>query len=318
MTGPEGPALAELSVNVAVVGSGAAGLVAACRAADGGRSVAVLEKAELLGGTSAISGGVMWMPANHLMGEEYRDSVEDALAYLAVATGGRVPTERLRWYVLTSKEAVRWLDEHTVVALAPLPRPDYHTDWPGASRGRGLDLLPFDGTEYPGLTARIRPPTYFATITMTERDAMAATGIDTDLVARRDAGGTRTMGGALVAALVASAEERGIAVRSGFGVQELRRDGDSWVLAGPAGTSGPPRWSSPPVGTSGTRACRRRSCPIRSPRSAPPATPATGSNSAWRPAGRSTRCAPCGACRCCRILPTATTVGSPGGWRTSS
>ena len=42
---------------------------------------------------------------------------------------------------------------------------------------------------------------------------MAASGIDTELVARRDAEGTRTMGGALIAALVASAEERGVAHR---------------------------------------------------------------------------------------------------------
>ncbi|MBL8925576.1 MAG: FAD-dependent oxidoreductase [Pseudonocardia sp.] len=84
--------------DVAVVGSGAAGLVAACRAADGGRSVVVLEKAELLGGTSAVSGGVMWMPANHLMGAQFPDSVDGALAYLVAATGGRVPEGRLRWY----------------------------------------------------------------------------------------------------------------------------------------------------------------------------------------------------------------------------
>jgi 3-oxosteroid 1-dehydrogenase len=224
-----------MNVDVAVVGSGAAGLVAACRAADGGASVVVLEKADLLGGTSAVSGGVMWMPNHHLMGADFPDSDPAALAYLAAATGGRVPAERLRWYVATSREAVRWLDDETLVRLAALPRPDYHPEWPGAARGRGLDNLPFDGAKFPGLTARIRPPTYFPTVTMAERDAMAATGIDTDLVARRDAEGTRTMGGALVAALVASAEERGVRIVPGFAVDDLRRDSVGWVVSGPVG-----------------------------------------------------------------------------------
>jgi 3-oxosteroid 1-dehydrogenase len=71
---------------------------------------------------------------------------------------------------------------------------------------------------------------------MAERDAMAASGVDTALVARRDAEGTRTMGGALIAALIASAEERGIDIRAGFGVDELRRDHGGWVLSGSAGT----------------------------------------------------------------------------------
>lgn len=226
----------DLTVDVAVIGSGAAGLVAACRAADGGHTVAVLEKADLLGGTSAVSGGVAWMPDHHLMGQEYPDSAQAALTYLTRATGGKVPEETLRWYIETAGEAVRWLDESTKVRLTVLPRPDYHTDWEGAARGRGLDLLPFDGTEYPGVTSRIRPPTYFPSITMTERDAMAASGFDAELIARRDAEGTRTMGGALVASLVVSAEERGVTILAGFGVDDLRRRADRWLLTSVSGT----------------------------------------------------------------------------------
>ena len=226
----------DLDVDVAVIGSGAAGLVAACRASDGGRTVVVLEKADLLGGTSAVSGGVAWMPNHHLMGPDYPDSTETALTYLTTATGGQVPAQTLRWYIRTAGEAVRWLDERTRVRLVALPRPDYHPDWAGAARGRGLDVQPFDGTEYPGVTARIRPPTYFPPITMTERDAMAASGFDAELIARRNAAGTRTMGGALVASLVVSAEERGVQIVTGAGVDELRPDGDGWRLTSAAGT----------------------------------------------------------------------------------
>ena len=65
---------------------------------------------------------------------------------------------------------------------------------------------------------------------------MAATGFDTELIARRDAEGTRTMCGALIASLIVSAEARGVGIRAGFGVDDLRRDGDEWVLTCAAGT----------------------------------------------------------------------------------
>ena len=94
---------------------------------------------------------------------------------------------------------------------------------------------------------------------MAERDAWAATGIDTEVVARRDAEGTRTMGGALVAALVASAEERGVEIVAGCGVDDLGTP----TGGGRSPVCGPAPSFSPPAGSSGTRGCRRRSCPTR-------------------------------------------------------
>ena len=309
---------ATAAVEVAVVGSGAAGLIAACRAADAGHSVIVLEKADLLGGTSAVSGGVMWMPNNHLMGAAYPDSDEAALSYLTAATGGRVPEGTLRWYIETAREAVRWLDADTRVRLAALPRPDYHTDWAGAARGRGLDNLPFGGRQFPGLTARIRPPTYFPSITMAERDAMAASGFDAELSARRDADGTRTMGGALIAALVISAEERGVRIVAGTGVDGLRRTDTGWVLTTTAGSvtarsvvlaSGGFEWNP-----------RLQEAFLPNPVTpiSAPSNTGDGLELGLAAGGPSPPCGRFGVCPCCRTRTTVTTGDRAGGWPMSN
>ena len=67
--------------DVVVVGSGAAGAMAALRAADHGLTAIIIEKAHKFGGTSATSGGVMWIPANRFM-DPGEDSVEKGIEYL--------------------------------------------------------------------------------------------------------------------------------------------------------------------------------------------------------------------------------------------
>lgn len=217
--------------DVVVVGSGAAGLLAAVRAADAGHRVLVLEKADLLGGTSALGGGVLWAPVNHLMEQAgYADSPQAAAAYLRAATEGRMTDAEIDWYLRTSAAAVRYLDTRTAVRLTPLGRPDYHPQWPGATTGRGLDNTPFDPAPFPGLAGAIRPPSYFPLISMSERDALRGAPVDPALLAERQSSGVRTMGGALVGRLVATALERGVTLTAGAPVTALDPTGTDWSV----------------------------------------------------------------------------------------
>ena len=79
-------------VDVVVVGSGGAALVAATLAHDQGAEVLVVEKDSMLGGTTAVSGGGIWLPGNHHMAEAgIEDSREGALEYIRRLTQGREP-----------------------------------------------------------------------------------------------------------------------------------------------------------------------------------------------------------------------------------
>ena len=78
--------------DVVVLGSGAAGMVAATMASDGGADVVLLEGARMLGGTSGVSGGMPWIPLNrHLVELDVVDSRDDALGYIRRLTNGREP-----------------------------------------------------------------------------------------------------------------------------------------------------------------------------------------------------------------------------------
>ncbi len=227
--------------DVLVVGSGAAGLAAACRARELGLDVVLAEASDLLGGTTATSGGVLWVPANHLMaGAGHVDDADRALEHLRAVTRDAEPPERLRWFVRTAGLAVRWLHTSTAVRLVPLARADHHWDLPGAATaGRALDNLPFDASAFPDhpvLAEHLRPPTYLPALTMAERES--GTPDPLGLVERRRATGVRTLGGALVGALAASALTAGVRVRRGHRLEVLDRTaGPGWraLLSGPAG-----------------------------------------------------------------------------------
>ncbi|WP_290427319.1 FAD-dependent oxidoreductase [Microbacterium elymi] len=217
-------------VDVLVLGSGAAGLVAALRAADAGASVCIAEKASLLGGTTSVGGGVMWAPAtSRARAGGFDDSAEQAVAYLTAASGHVMDDETIEWYVRTAAEAVDYLLTQTRVSLTALARPDYRGEWPGAAAGgRSLDNDPFDPADIPGLADALRPSSYFPLLTMAERDELNGGAPSAELLDERRRHGVRTMGGALVGSLAASALDRGIPIVTEARAGSLRRNGEEW------------------------------------------------------------------------------------------
>lgn len=129
-----------------VVGSGAAGLAGAVTAATLGLRVAVVEKSDLLGGTTAKSGGGWWAPGNHHMSEVgLADSPEDALAYLRSCAPDTEP-RLLEAIVDTAPKLVRFLEEQAGLgAQRPFPTQGGTNDyrpWLHGSRHGGRALYP--------------------------------------------------------------------------------------------------------------------------------------------------------------------------------
>jgi 3-oxosteroid 1-dehydrogenase len=130
--------------DVIVVGSGVAGAMAALRAHEQGLSVLIVEKAHKYGGTSATSGGVIWIPNHGLNGSD--DSREQALTYLASITRGPIQRDRLEAYVDQAREMVRFLAAQGVAPMVAT-WPDYYPDKPGARSDRSIIFGTFDGRE---------------------------------------------------------------------------------------------------------------------------------------------------------------------------
>jgi 3-oxosteroid 1-dehydrogenase len=104
----------DMELDLVCVGSSSGGLVAAIVGHDLGLGTVVLEKADVLGGATAISGGVIWIPFNHHMLEMgLADSREEALTYVRGLSLGRHDEENLAAYLDNGPEMIRYMEEHT-------------------------------------------------------------------------------------------------------------------------------------------------------------------------------------------------------------
>ena len=215
-------------VDVVVLGSGAAGLTAAILAHDGGAEVLLLEKSDLFGGTTAVSGGMPWIPLNKHMTElGVPDTRDEAIAYIRRLALGTEPDPKLvETYVDAAAEMLDYLETKTPLKMsAPPGFSDYYADQPGGKpEGRSVEPVPFEaGAELGEWAARVRVGPHLPWLTM-EEGGKFLTGRDlpdADLADRRQASDTRVLGAALAASLFKGVLDRGVEARSGTAAKEL-------------------------------------------------------------------------------------------------
>jgi hypothetical protein len=231
-----------------VIGAGAAGMTAACTAAAAGCSVLLLEQSRVVGGTTAISGGMAWLPANHKTAQAGRpDSLEAARTYLAATVPGE-RREKLEAFLTQADAALRDLEAKTMLRFQPvLTYPDYYPDLPGGTTGgRVLEPVPFDGSQLGTAFDLVRDPlpefTLFGGMMISRKDIphfrramkslpsalragrLLLTYLFQRLHARR--GTSLYLGNALVARLLRSALDLGVTIRTGIGVESLEIGSD--------------------------------------------------------------------------------------------
>jgi succinate dehydrogenase/fumarate reductase flavoprotein subunit len=236
--------LSQIDCDLLVIGSGAGGLSTAITARKAGLDVVVIEKEACFGGTTAFSGGVLWIPGNpHARRNGVKDSREAARTYMRNETGAFFDAAAVDAFLDAGPEMVEFFERETEVKFVPTLYPDYHPDAPGGvDIGRSILAAPYDIRRLGVDMARLRPP--LKTITFI---GMMFNSSNADLkhffnasksltsaiyVARRlikhlkelvvyRRGVQVTSGNALAARLAKSALDLGIPIHTGWPAREL-------------------------------------------------------------------------------------------------
>lgn len=150
------------TVDFVVVGSGGGGMVAALTAVEAGASVLVLEKQDRLGGSTCMSGGIVWVPNNPVMrAEGVPDSYEDAMAHFDAVVGDVGPAssvERREAFLTAGPDMITFLQQRGVRFSYCRGYSDYYSSAKGGhDLGRGVEPVPFDASVLGDWQSRLQP-----------------------------------------------------------------------------------------------------------------------------------------------------------------
>ena len=242
---PAGLPVTDITVDLVVVGSGT-GMAAALAAHQGGLSVLIVEKSPYVGGSTARSGGALWLPACPVLRDAgANDTAERAAAYLDAVVAGSAPAPRSAAFLAQVPATVDMLGRTTPLRLFwARDYSDYHPEEPGGSAaGRTCECHPLDTSILGEYRTRLRPGVLEAGFSIPTTGAdyrwmnlaarvprrgiptfakRVAQGLGGRLLGRRYAAG----GQALAAGLFAGVLRAGIPVWTGTTLLRLTGDAD--------------------------------------------------------------------------------------------
>lgn len=209
---------------VVVVGSGAAGLAAALAAVRSGAAVTLLESTDVVGGTTALSGGVSWLPGNRYGAAD--DTPEEVRTYLLGLGLGDSNPDLIDQFIADAPRIADLVQDRTPMDWDALPYPDYHSERPGGRQGgRSLEPRPLDLPA--DLRRHLRAPLSWR-LPVTYREVVHGE-VSRTVIEQRRADGTLVMGSAMIGAFLAACLDAGVRLRTGVRARSLQRVDDRVV-----------------------------------------------------------------------------------------
>lgn len=220
----------DLEADVVILGSGGAAMTAAIAAYDfGAKDVVILEKTGMVGGTTAMSGGMLWVPGNHHQIEAgIEENDEDVVTYLDTLAPGALDPDTLMAFMENGPEMIRYFADKTPVRFRTFTDfPDYQPYVPGAKAdgGRSLDNEAFSFERLGKWATRVNPSKMAYPLRGSLMEAITGS-LNEAALAEREAGDYRGLGQALAGSLFKAVIDREIPVQFEKRARRLVKDGD--------------------------------------------------------------------------------------------